>query len=102
MEARHWSEADRKRTAPIRQRLLERIGPREEERAGPWVDMDKVAEAIGARVGTCLSKMRELNDYHHAHLGLEFQSRHLGGGRWEYRIVRRMPEQLPLLEFAHV
>lgn len=98
---KHWTPEDKRRTLPVRQRLLDRLAPKDDYPEGPWVDMDKVAEAIGARVGTCLSKMRELNDYHHAHLGLEFQSRHLGGGRWEYRVVRRVPEQMPLLEAVH-
>jgi hypothetical protein len=99
--AEHYTDADRARTRPIRERLLEKLVPKDGQDAGPWVDMDEAAKAIGARVGTCLSKMRELNDYHHAHLWLEFESRPIGGGRWEYRIARRRPGQLPLFESSH-
>jgi hypothetical protein len=96
--AEHYTDEDRARTLPIRQLLLDRLAPKEGEEAGPWVDMDDEAKAVGKRVGTCLSKMRELNDYHHAHLWLDFQSRRIKGGRWEYRVARRHPGQIPLFE----
>lgn len=87
---------DRARTLPLRQRLLDAYGPKDGQDEGPWFDADTVARELGGRVGTLLSKARELNDYHHIHLGLEFESRPLGCGRWEYRIIKRKPEQLPL------
>lgn len=87
-----YEPQDRARTAPIRERLRDYMEGR------GWLDMDRVAEKLGARVGTLLSKGREFNDYHHASEGLAFESRRVQGGRWEYRLVKVQTGQLELME----
>lgn len=96
-----YTPEDRARTSGLFRRLLAWYGPLEGQDAGPWFDADEAALVLDGRVGTLLSKGRELNDYHHIHLGLDFQSDRVKGGKWRYRIAVRKPEQLPLLEEAH-
>jgi hypothetical protein len=88
----HYTDTDRARTAPLKWRARDYLLD-----AG-WHDMDDVAQHLGCRVGTLLSKMREFNDYHHTQHGLVFERRTAGKGRHEYRLFIRRPEQLTLLE----
>ena len=91
----HYTDADRARTKPIRDAVCDTMLGR------GWMDLDAVAREIGARVGTVASKLRELTDADHAHLGLGYERRALSKGRHEYRLFVRQPEQLPLLEGAN-
>ena len=97
----HYGHETKKRTAPILAQLIQVAGPAKGQHAGPWFDPDKMAEGLGVRVGTLQSKGREVNDYHHRHLGLIWERRKnpdRPAGANQYRFVRSIPEQLPLLE----
>lgn len=97
----HYGHETKKRTAPILAQLIHVAGPTKGQQEGLWFDPDKMAEMLGVRVGTLQSKGREVNDVHHRFLGLTWERRKKPGGAAganEYRFVRTVPEQLPLLE----
>jgi hypothetical protein len=107
--AEHYNNADRARTRPILEMAIEAMLP-EGADVGPWKDLDDLTAELGLRpgqVGTLKSKLRELNDVHHAGQPLRLETMtnpDRPRGAWLYRIVRKQEEpasepcQLSLLE----
>jgi hypothetical protein len=87
----HYESQDRDRLAPAMQKVRDYMFET------GWYDLDAVSKAIGVRVGTVASKLRELCDRDHAFLGLAYERKRLKGGVWLYRLYEREPSQLSLL-----
>lgn len=87
-----YEQQDRDRLAPAKQKVLEAMLEQ------GWYDADTIAKRTGLRVGTVLSKLRELCDSQHVFLGLAYERRRLKGGVHEYRLFHREPGQMPLFD----
>jgi hypothetical protein len=86
----HYTHADRKRLTPLRAKVRDYF-----LNAG-WLDTRDAAKALGMERSTITSKLRDLVDRHHKHLGLKLERRNLGGGVHHYRLSYLEPGQIPL------
>lgn len=88
----HYQTEDKARLAPAMQKVRDFMFEQ------GFYDLDAVSKATGIRVGTVASKLRELCDRDHAYLGLAYERKRLKGGVWLYRLYKREPSQLPILD----
>jgi len=88
----HYTHADRQRLTPLRAKVREYFLNR------GWKDTRDAARDLGMERSTITSKLRDLIDRHHKHLGLKLERRNLGGGVHHYSLSYIQPGQIPLFD----